>query len=79
MQDPLDGVIEIIDEPEPENKKTMFPYVEPTVQLPDEIEETQKIIGDDYIDLQTKIDKVNDVVTEQKKTKKSRGFNRYNH
>ena len=55
MQDPLDGVIEIIDEPEPENKKTMFSYVEPTVQLPDEIEETQKIIGDDYIDLQTKI------------------------
>ena len=51
MQDPLDGVIEIIDEPEPEKKKTMFPYVEPTVQLPDEIEETQKIIGDDYIDL----------------------------
>ena len=48
----------------------MFPYVESTVQLPDEIEETQKLIDGDFIDLQTKFDKVNDVATEQKKQKK---------
>ena len=48
----------------------MFLYVESTVQLPDEIEETQKLIDGDFIDLQTKFDKVNDVATEQKKQKK---------
>lgn len=33
----------------------MFPYVEPTVQLPDKIETTQKAIDDDYADLLNKI------------------------
>ena len=33
INDPLEDVIEIIDEPELEDKKTTFPYVEPTVQL----------------------------------------------
>ena len=47
----------------------MFPYVGPTVQTPEEIEETQKLDGN-FIDLQTKFDKVNDVATEQKKLKK---------
>ena len=54
INDPLDDVIEIIDEPNPEHKKTMFPYVEPTVQLPDKIETTQKAIDDDYADLLNK-------------------------
>ena len=53
----------------------MFPYVESTVQLPDEIEETQKHIDGDFIDLQTKFDKLNDVATEQKKTKENRRYN----
>ena len=70
IQEPLDNVIEILDVPDPELKKTMFPYVEPTVQTPEEIEETQKLIEDDFIDLQTKFDKVNNVATEQKKQKK---------
>ena len=70
IQDPLDDVIEIHGKPNPEHKKTMFPYVEPTVQLPDEIEDTQKLIDDDFIDFQTQFDKVNNVATEQKKQKK---------
>ena len=48
----------------------MFPYVELTVETADEIETNQQIIDDDFIDLQTKFDKVNNVVTEQKKRKK---------
>ena len=69
IQDPLDDVIEIIDDPNPEHKKTTFPYVEPTVQLPDEIEDSQKRIDDDFTDLLSKINKVNDVATELKKQK----------
>ena len=61
IEDPLDYVIEIFDQPDPEHKKSMYPYVEPTVQTADKI---------DFIDLQTKFDKVNDVATEQKKQKK---------
>ena len=37
--------------------------------MPDEIEETQKRIDDDFTDLQSKFNKVNDVATEQKKQK----------
>ena len=33
ISDPLDDVMEILDMPEPEHKKTTFPYVEPTVEL----------------------------------------------
>ena len=69
VNDPLVDVIEIIDEPEPEHKKTTFPYVEPTVQLPHEIEDSQKRIDDYFTDLLSKINKVNDVATEQKKQK----------
>ena len=69
IQDPLDDVIGMFDEPNPEHKNTTFPYVEPTVQLPDEIEDSQKRIDDDFTDLLSKINKVNDVTTEQKKQK----------
>ena len=69
INDPLEDVIEGIDEPEPEHKKTTFPYVEPTVQLPDEIEDIQKRIDDDFTDLLSKINKVNGVATQQKKQK----------
>ena len=67
VNDPLDDVLEIIDMPEAEHKKSTFPYVEPTVYLPDEIDEQQKRINDDYTDLMSKINSVNDVATEQKK------------
>ena len=69
VNDPLEDVIEIIDEPESEHKKTTFPYVEPTVQLPHEIEDSQKRIDDYFTDLLSKSNKVNDVATEQKKQK----------
>ena len=69
ISDPLEDVTEIMDKPEPKHKKTTFPYVEPTVQLPDEIEETQKRVDDDFTDLLSKINKVNDVATEQKNKK----------
>ena len=65
----MDDVIEIFDEPNPEHKKTAFPYVEPTVQLPDEIWDSQKRIDDDLTDLLSRINKVNDVATEHKKQK----------
>ena len=70
IEDSLDEVIEIIDLPDPEHKKPMYPYVEPTVQTTDEIDKTQKLIDDDFIDLQTKFDKVNDVATKQKNKRK---------
>ena len=69
VNDPLEDVIEIIDEPESEHKKTTFPYVEPTVQLPHEIEDSQKRIDDYFTDLLSKSNKVNEFATEQKKQK----------
>ena len=47
----------------------MFPYVEPTLETADEIETKQRLIEEDFIDLQTKFDKVNDVVSEKQKKK----------
>ena len=59
--------MEILEDPNVEHKKTTFPYVEPTVQLPDKTEHTQKLIDKDYTDLLSKINEPNDVLTEQKK------------
>ena len=53
-----------------EHKKSMFPYVEPTVETADEIDKREEIIDTDFIDLQNKFNKVNDVTAEQKKQKK---------
>ena len=72
INDPLDDVVEIMNLPYPEHKKTTFPYVEPTVQLPDKIEETQKAIDDDYAGLLNKIYGVNDVALAQKEQEKTR-------
>ena len=47
IEDPLDEVIEIIDVPDIEHKKLMFPYVEPTVETADEIDTNQRLIHDD--------------------------------
>ena len=52
IEDPLDDVIEIIDMPDVEHKKSMFPYIEPTVETADEIDKRQEIIDTDFIDLQ---------------------------
>ena len=59
--------MEILDDPNVEHKKTTFPYVEPTVQLPDEIEHTHKLIDNNYADLLSKVHEPNEVLTEQKK------------
>ena len=50
----------------------MFLYNEPTVETADEIETKQKLIDEDFIELQTKFNQVNDVATEQKKRKENR-------
>ena len=55
ISNPLDDVIEIMGDPNFEHRKTTFPYVEPTVQLLDEIEEDQKRIDDDFADFLSKI------------------------
>ena len=47
--------MEILEDPNAEHKKTTFHYIEPTIQLPDEIEDNQKLIDDDYTDLLSKI------------------------
>ena len=69
IEDRLDEVIEIINVPDIEHKKSMFPYVEPTVKTADEIETNQRLIDENFIDIHIKFDEVNDVVTEQKKKK----------
>ena len=69
IENPLDEVIEIINVPDIEHKKSMFQYVKPTAETANEIETNQQLIDDDFINLQTKFDKVNDVVTEQKNKK----------
>lgn len=48
----------------------MFPYIPPQAQTADEIATEQQLIDNDFIDLQTKFDEVNDVATEQKKQPK---------
>ena len=73
--DPLNEIFEIIDDPEIEHKKSMFPYNAPTLETADEIERKQQLTGEDFIDLQTKFDQVNDVATEQKKRKEIRRLN----
>ena len=60
-----------MDEPNPEHKKTTFPYIEPTVQLLDEIEKTQKAISDNYAGLLNKIYGGNDVISAQKEQEKT--------
>ena len=69
-EDSLDTVIEILDNPNVEHKKSMYPYVPPQVHTADEIRTEQHLIDDDFIELQTKFDEVNDVATEQKKQQK---------
>ena len=79
IEDPLDEVVEIIDVPDTEHKKSMFPYVEPTVETADEIETNQQIIDDDFIDLQTKFDQVNELSLNNNNKKKKRRDNRECH
>ena len=72
IEDPLEEIIEIIDLPDIEHKKSMFPYDEPTAETADEIETKQKLIDDDFTDLQSKFNQPNDIFTEQKKEEKKK-------
>ena len=69
-QGELDELLEILDEPDIEHKKSMFPYEPPQLQMTDEIEISQQLVDSDIIDLQTEFDKVNDVITEQNQQKR---------
>ena len=57
IEDPLDEAIEIIDVRDIEHKKSMFPYVERTVETADEIETNQRLIDDDFIDCRLNLTK----------------------
>ena len=66
VNDPLD---DLETQPNPEHKKTTFPYVEPTVQLPDEIENVRQQDDKDHTDLMDKIYGHQDFVTKTRKDK----------
>ena len=70
IEDPLDTVIEILDDPDAEHKKEMYPYVPPQVQAADEIETETTLVDDEFTDLNTKYEEINDVATTQKKQQK---------
>ena len=70
IEDPLDTVIEILDNPDAEHKKEMYPYVPPQVQAADEIETETTLVDDEFTDLNTKYDEINDIATTQKKQQK---------
>ena len=57
IEDPLDEAIEIIDVRDIEHKKSMFPYVERTVETAEEIETNQRLIDDDFIDCRLNLTK----------------------
>ena len=57
----------MLDDPNIEHKKEMYLCVPPQVQTAEQIQTETDLIDDDFIDLQTKFDEVNNVATEQKK------------
>ena len=69
IEDPLDTVIEILDDTNVEYKK-MYPYVPPQVQTADEVERETALVDEEFNDLRIKYDEINDVATEQKKQQK---------
>ena len=77
IEDPLDDVLEIINMPDLEHKKSMFLYVERTLKTADEIDTNQEKIDKDFIELQNKFNKINDVSTEQQKKKKKKKNRRH--
>ena len=52
--------------PHIEHKKSIFPNVQPTAEAADEINKKKEIIDTDLVDLRNKLNKVNEVATEQK-------------
>ena len=70
IEDPLDTIIELLGHPYVEHKKEVYPYVPPQVQTADEIETETTLVDDEFTDLKTKYDEINDVATEEKKQQK---------
>ena len=62
----------MLDDPNIEHKKSMFPYDESVLETVDGIRTMQQLIDNDFIDLQTEFDKPNDVVNKQIKQKKQK-------
>ena len=66
QEDPLDVVIDILDEPV-EHKKMMHPYVSPKVETADVIKTKTKQVDDEFDALKADYDQINNAATEQKK------------
>lgn len=67
-EDPLDVVIDIIDE-SIEHKKKMLPYVPPQVKTAGEIEVETRKTNDEIAKLKAECHRINDAAAEQKKKK----------
>ena len=65
-EDPLDVVIDILDEPV-EYKKMMHHYVPPQVETADVIETEMQQVDNEFAKLKADCDQINEAVTEQKK------------
>ena len=69
-EDPLDVVIDIIDE-SIEHKKKMLPYVPPQVKTADEIEVKTRETNDEIAKLKAECHRINDAAAEQKKKRQN--------
>ena len=69
-EDPLDVVIDIIDE-SIEHKKKMLPYVPPQVKTADEIEVETRETTDEIAKLKAEYHRITDAVAEQKKPRRN--------
>ena len=69
-EDPLDTVVDILDDEYVEHKKELHPYVPPQLQTAEETEQETQLFDDNFAQLKTEYDQINDVATEQKKQKK---------
>ena len=69
-EDPLDVVIDILDE-NTERKKMIHPYVPPQVKTADEIEIETSETNNEFAKLKAEYDRINDAATEQKKPKRN--------
>lgn len=69
-EDPLDSVIDILDDDFVKHKKELHQYVPPQVQTADEIERENQLVDEEFAQLKTEFNQINDVATEQKKQDK---------
>ena len=69
-EDPLETVIDILDDENVEHKKMTHPYVQSQVQTADEIETETRQVDDEFAKLKADYNQINDAATEQKKQEK---------